>query len=420
MENGMMNKVERDFILLTQYVATNKLEKDNDWENTDWKALFELCNTNKLVASTYDLVKELPVAPKELLKSWEQFRLMTFFRQKKCFHSLKSLLEDISNQGISYALFKGNIIADLYQNPYDRLSSDSDIYVDEKDREIVTNIIMNHGYEYVPEDSKDFLVSAFINRGVGHKIELHTCLFEDYKGSQIDLLKDMNLTDESKRLLLNIDGAQIWTLGHMEHLIYQLFHFIKHFIVEGVSIRYLIDITLFINRYFDEISWDVFWEKMQILRYESFCERFFFLCEKYYGLNPKVLQTRKCELGEQAEEALLLDLMYKGNSSQSRQMDWQLIGSLKGYLEGEKTEVTGSPFYKKLRTYFPNQEDLNDYYMYAKKHKYLVPVAWIHRLFHGMKFRSENKDAYSVKEKAKAIDERERMIISLGLANEEK
>ena len=190
--------------------------------------------------------------------------------------------------------------------------------------------------------------------------------------------------------------------------------------MEGVSIRYLIDITLFINRYFDEISWDVFWKKMQLLHYESFCERFFFLCEKYYGLNPKVLQTRKCELEKQVEEALLLDLMYKGNRSQSRQLDWQLIGSLKGYLEGEKTEVTGSPLYKKIRTYVPNQEDLNDYYSYAKKHKFLLPVAWIHRLFHGTKFRSENKDAYSVKEKEKAIDERERMIISLGLANEEK
>lgn len=118
----VLNKLEQDFLILTQYVAKGACEIDNDWTSTDWDAIYKLCDTNKLIANTFDYVKMMPGLPSELLDRWEQYRLLTFFRQKKCFHSLKEVLATFEQHGIAYATFKGHIIADSYQNPYYRLS----------------------------------------------------------------------------------------------------------------------------------------------------------------------------------------------------------------------------------------------------------------------------------------------------------
>lgn len=415
-----MEKLERDFLLLTQYVATGNKETNNDWENTDWSEIYKICNINKMVANTHDWVKELIGLSPELLAQWDRFRFMTFVRQKKCFYSLRDVVNSFDEKQISYVVFKGNIIANLYANPYYRISADSDVFVEEDDREAATRVLLDLGYKYVEEESKDIMVSVFIKEEAGHKIELHTSLFEDYSGAQIDILNNMNLTAEEKRTIVEIDGTQFTTLGHEEHLIFQIFHFVKHFILEGVSIRYLIDITLFINSYYNEINWNSFWKKMQTLKYDTFCDRFFYLCKKYYGLNPEVIRNRAVTIDEATEESLLLDLIYKGNSNNNQKASYHLTGNLVGYLEGDKEEINTSPIYKKLKTVFPNQNDVHEYYLYAKKHKALVPVAWLHRPFHSLRLRLNKTETYSVKERGEAIDEREKMIMGMGLVDKSR
>lgn len=410
-----MKKYEEEFLLLTEYVATGKKNEEYEWTGSEWPEIYQLAMDNKLVANTCDYIKELNVVPEDIRQRWDKYRLYTFINQKKCFNSLKSLVEEFTSKEISYALFKGFIIANLYTNPYYRISSDSDILVSESQREAATAIIIEHGYIIEAEDCKDTVVTTFINEEVGHKIELHTSLFEDYEGKKIDLLNSMNLDDNAKRVSISIDGVDFVTLGHEEHLVYQLFHFIKHFIVEGVSIRYLIDITLFINKYYEAISWESFWDKMTILGYDKFARRFFSICQQHYGLKSEVMSIKNEDKDLNAEEIILLDLIYKGNSQGHQQKRYHLKGYLNGYLVGEKEDINESSLYKKIKKFFPKQRDINDYYAYAKKHKFLVPVAWVHRIFHSIHCRLNKEETYTMKEKAAAISEREQLYVKFGL-----
>lgn len=416
-----MEREEELFLALTQTVMTGQIDTDLPWEQADWEKIFELCQNNKLVANTFEYINQLSVVPEALTNRWNQLKFMTFIRQKKCFYSLKALIEEADKQQISYALFKGEIISNLYKNPYLRVSADSDIFVDEKDREKMLAIVEAQGYEYNEKKSKGDKVSVYYNRKNDHLIEVHTSLYEDYSGEQIDILNSMNLTNAEKRVKINIDGVNFFTLGHEEHLIFQMFHVIKHFMLEGVCIRYLIDITLFINKYFNEINWKSFWEKAERLNYVPFCYNFFSLCEKYYGLNSKVLAGRSVELSEEDEEALLLDFIYKGNSNGNRNQNWQLLDDMRAYLEGSKRYIESSSWLeKKRKLLFPSQAELPNYFTYAKENKFLVPIAWIHRIFHSIHKHHVNKKQYGVLERRKAIEFRESMIEKSGLLNAQK
>lgn len=416
-----MEREERIFLSLSQFAMFSKLDEKKDLTGCDWEKIFWLCSNNKLIANTYDYIKNISEIPTEIKAKWDQMRMMTFINQKKSFHSLKNLLERANEQNIPYVLFKGEIISNLYSNPYYRISADSDIFVEEKDWERMSNLMLSQGYEYVEEKSKSTKVSSFYNKKSAHLIELHTSLYEDYAGQQIDLLNSMNLTDERNRVKINMEGVDFYTLGHEEHLIFQIFHVVKHFMLEGVCIRYLIDISLFINKYIDEINWDSFWDKVQKLKYDSFCIKFFHLCEKYYGLNPKVMDGKDAKMSKEDEEELLLDFIYKGKRFQNSKEGWQLLDDMRAYLEGAKTQVESlSWLEKKRKLLFPSQSELQKYYGYAKKHKILVPIAWIHRIFHSAKQHNENKELYGVMERRKAIEYRERMIDKIGLVENEK
>jgi len=224
----------------------------------------------------------------------------------------------------------------------------------------------------------------------------------------------MNLTKEDSLIKINACGMEVTTLGYEQHFIFQMFHIIKHFSLQGVSIRYLVDVTLYLNRYEEYINFEKFWVKMEILSYAKFCENFFNICVQYLKMSPKILQGRKIRVSEDTEK-FMMDLINVGSIFDEKNAGWQILGIITPYFIGEQ-DIPKSKFKRQIKILFPASKDLPNEYAYARKLKILLPIAWIHKCVYFLIKRHKHKgDWYDAKEKLTVAEHRLSLMRSLGL-----
>ncbi|MBQ3796773.1 MAG: nucleotidyltransferase family protein [Butyrivibrio sp.] len=415
-----MKAEDRYFIELTRRAINRIHEDDGFFDAADWKRIFELARKNGLDAVLLDSAKECGKIPEDVLKIWEAARFETFMRQGVHFKKLMDILREMSSAGIDYAVFKGPAIAACYPNSLYRFSSDSDILVDASDRPKVSAMIEKRGYVVKEHETKE-KVFVYEHEASGHKIELHTSVFEDYEGAKIDILKGAEIDSPAHRIKIKTEGGEIRTFGVSEHLVYLVFHMIKHFVLEGANVRFFADITVFINNNIDQIDKKYFWGWMEKCNYTVFCENFLTICVKYLGLNKDILEGRIAKASESVLEDLLVDFIYCGDSDELRGKSWQLTATLQPYLVGERTKVKKSKRGRLISYIFPEADELNERYTYAKKHHALLPIAWVHRALHKFlwQLREREEENYTGMQKVEVVESRLGLLGSVGLLDEE-
>jgi hypothetical protein len=277
-------------------------------------------------------------------------------------------------------------------------------------------MFLNMGYEHDEEHSNAH-VQMLVSRDPASIIELHTRLWEDYEGRQMSVLESLAL--DAELVSVKACGLEIMTLEPTRHLIYQIFHIIKHFMLEKIGVRYLVDITLFIEKYAEQIDFKFFRESMHALGYAEFSRQFFNLCGIYIGLDTRPVTGSEPVLDDDAEK-LLADILGGGAGGTGGQAQWQVKGIMTPYLTGEK-QISGTSFGRKLDAIFLRPEDLQGKFVYARRYKILLPVAWVHRGFdYALKYLSRRKSTQGASEKLKITDERLILLNKLGLVDEKK
>ncbi len=413
-----MKKAERDFIELARLAINEGHPSEGQFEGTDWNAVFELACKNGLAAVTYDVAKECGGLPEEIRKPWEILRFQVFMRQTSHFKALCEVTADLEAAGIDYAVFKGQAISECYPKPAYRVSSDSDILVSDEDRPRASEVIEKRGYHY--EGGKKDKEFTYINDKNGHVIELHTTVFEDYEGVKIDKLKEANLDGTFHRIDFPVNGKTIRTFGVDQHLVYQMYHLIKHFMLEGANVRFFTDITLFVNKNNDKLNPEYLWDWMSKCGFEYFCENYFSICVDYFGMNPAILAGRKARASKEAFDVMLVDCIYGGDVNHIRGKAYQLIYAFMPYLVGEKTSVHSGKKDGFRKAYFPLPSELGDYYAYARKYPVLLPAAWIHRVIRNLilSMTGQKKGTYSAMQKQEIVEDRLSLFSSVGLLDE--
>lgn len=319
------------------------------------------------------------------------------------------VLQAAKEQNIKMVCFKGYILADVYPEWKTRVSSDSDIYVYQRDSEKAEKLLCDLGYEIEEEKSKK-QVPVYVHKKRKHVIELHFSLWEDYEGKQIDMLENMKITDENSLMQVKLGDMDVWTLSPTNHLIFQMFHIIKHFTVQGIGSRYMLDITFFVNHYIKDIDVSYFWECMEQLHYTDFCMYYFSLCAEYLHLNKDILGNKLVQCDASKKERLLEDMM---KFDKDEKNDYKVITLMSPYLEGRETHSGGS-ITRKLKLIFPSADALQDDFSYAKKHKILLPFAWVHKWCRFISNRLHGR-SHSAFSKIEEADDRVSMMKEMNL-----
>ena len=363
-------------------------------EHIDWKVVEEIAKEQITLPVLYHGLwanGRLGLLPQEIQEEWKEITCVTAIREMSRNADLERVLQAAAEWNIKLICFKGNVIARLYPEWKTRISGDYDIYVYERDKSKAVKLLQDLGYRQYMEDSKE-MVPVYVHPFRNHKIELHFSLWEDYEGYQMELLDSMQLTREESLIKIKIGNADAWTLSPTNHLIFQMFHIIKHFVVQGIGTRYMLDITCFVNHHLNELDKDMFWSCMEQLHYTDFCIHYFRLCIKYLDLNQDILPNQDCLDDENKQDKLLTDMMAFSNREKA---DYKVITLMSPYLEGRETRSGGSVM-RKLRLIFPKPDVLQDDFAYAKKHHILLPIAWVHKWGRFVKNRLTGKSTSAV------------------------
>lgn len=304
------------------------------------KELQELSCINRVCGLVYQIASSWNVEnqeEEEVLKSWKEEVTQDILREYQKISLLQKITELAYKNKIPMLFFKGHILEDLYPAIGFRTSGDTDIYVDRIYEQHIRKVLHTCGYEQEHRlDKKNVLTYYYRQEAIDiHKIELHFSLFEDLEGEDILLLTQMNLTALEKCVPLVCCGIRTLSMGHTEHLIYQMFHMVKHFVEQGIPMRYILDVSLFCNRYEEKIDIPYFWTCMEQLGYSSFCQCVFSICQNYFELSKAFMQGRKSE-SIWLQKAMEEDFLYFG----TRRYGEEYAGLFYEYkVQGEKGDL---------------------------------------------------------------------------------
>lgn len=394
-----------------------------NFDNCDWDLLIRHSYRNKTTMLINNAVNKERMnydIDEHTLSDWNNLSRQLFFRGIRQLSRYKEIMKMLQDNDIKPVVLKGYALAQLYPDIIQRYSSDLDIKFEESDKKRVTQLFKDFGLKHDIEDSKE---NVYIFYDDSISIEAHFTLWEDYEGRNIDVLRREHLDDPRTIIPVHLgesdipDGYYGYTLGVTEHLILQMFHVIKHFILEGIEIRYMVDLTLFINKYASEIDFDRFWRVMSDMEFEEYTVIYFSECIKFFDMTEKALNGRKFRLADD-EYAFLNDMMMVGKQSLDDTSSFSMLGILGPYVNGGKKPAIDKKG-RVLDALFPSAENIDKKYGYCKKYHCLLPVAWVHRALRTifMKITRGNK-VYGASGKIKGAEYRISMMQNAGMLRE--
>jgi hypothetical protein len=176
---------------------------------------------------------------------------------------------------------------------------------------------------------------------------------------------------------LSIDGSDIWTLNFTEHFLYLLAHSAKHFLHSGFGVRQVFDIILFAEIYGSQMDWKEIIKKTKKNRIYTFMINLFDIGVKYmrFDLEKACWPSEEQLLdGTLDSEDLLMDLLVGGVYGASS--DERRYSSNITLAAADKEGQAGGL----MASLFPKASYIAQKYEYVKKHSWLLPIGWGHRI----------------------------------------
>lgn len=307
---------------------------------------------------------------------------VNLIRRQRIMH----LIAEMETAGIGVKVLKGYAVAGCYVHPECRGSVDTDLLIEvEKEKNAI---------EFL--ESKGFKVS--IRGATSHHsvcqhqkygmLELHVALYAELiRDIWFGSVSETDLTQEPQVEVAEENGQYI-TLGYTDHLIFLTLHMVKHFILEGLTLRMMLDLALFFFAYSNSIDTERYWGVMERLKYSRLVNCVLWNMITYGGFDRSDFPGVAHSAPEDAK-LLLSDLIqggymgerekddrHKSGMEYNRQMllkeksQWQYV------LYMMRWKLTSG-----LNAMFPPIPKLRKKYPCIDRNILLVPFVWLYHVF---------------------------------------
>ena len=381
-----MEKTNLEFLSLLKSSLKNEKYDGEKIDFEDLVYIYKMSEIHHVVPMIYnaayneDFFKECDANFQAMFKS-SAFRYI-FSQIQRTNHFLE-VYKKLSEKNIKILVFKGIIFRNMYNNPDDRISSDEDILIKKEDYEKVKEFFLSEGFEFIDKGEE----CAYFSKSTGLCIEVSTSLFSHESRAYGHLNKLFEDVFE-KSIKINIDKIDILTLSHEQHLIYIVFHNMKHFLTGGFGIRQVADFSKYIETYGEYINWEKFWSDLKDLNYDTFALNLIEISLKYLGFNDdkitypdnitsfdELKNSQKYYINSESLINDILDAGVFGASTMDRKHT--ALMTLDAVEDKKKSN--------RLKAVFPNVNYLKDNYTYLQKYPILLPVAWGQRILSYLK-----------------------------------
>lgn len=282
-------------------------------------------------------------------------------------------LSELKKKGIRVCLIKGIAAAAAYPHPEYRISSDTDILIDEKDEAAVLAFLKENGYSVEPRRSKNEHHTK-ARHPIGGLLEVHVQLYSI--PTQKMILSGMELYGEEYKIE-SFDECEVYTLGTNDALMYLTAHYLKHLVDEGGGVRQMLDLLLYMKKYESEIDFEKYNSAMQALGYEKLIDVVKAVGAMYWGMDFPKEHRKLCEeLLTDSEEYGLF-----GHNSGGKNGFFTVYCERRGgKMKNEAVQFFGGER-SRMRRLFPKAQGLIERGYKHADNKLLYPFCCIHRLF---------------------------------------
>ena len=306
-------------------------------------------------------------------------------REMQRYTYVHNLLGEFAINDIVGCILKGESLARYYAVPESRESADVDILIP-KDREKESiRLLEKNGFKIQKREYGSHHFRA-VHPVVG-LLEIHTSMY----GKKTDDICFNNSIayKEAYEEFRGIDGTPLKTLGVTDTMIFLLMHFIKHFLSEGITVKHLNDILLYIEREYDKIHWNRIEEILKNLNFDILFLYLIDIGKKYMEFPDYPFDQDDTDIDVNVERQLLTDMYCGGQWGKQADRegfyDLYLKKRFRRFRVGDYTKYQKTEKIKGgLTRIFPNRRFMSINYKYVEQYPFLLPFAWIHRMFHGI------------------------------------
>lgn len=348
--------------------------------------LFKLSLQHQMGAAVYEQIRMSRICREtefiDLLTQWKKSAIRDVMIQMQKTDGFFRIYEKLIAAGLTPLVVKGLICRNLYSKPDYRISGDEDILLPKEQFEACDRILLKEGFERgaIDKDQLPYEI-PYLNRQNRVYIEVHFSLFSEESGAYGHLNQEFEEVFEHK-ISDVVQGKTVWTLSPTEHMFYLICHSFKHFLHSGFGVRQVCDMVKMAEAYGAQIDWKRVGERLEALNMAEYWSALVKIGERYLGMScekamyPESMRGKKVEI-----EPLLYDLLESGiygDSSDERKHSSNM--TLAAAING-KTDTVASV----CASLFPSRTYMKRAYPWLTQYPWLLPVAYMIRLFRYMK-----------------------------------
>ncbi|MBP5236219.1 MAG: nucleotidyltransferase family protein [Clostridia bacterium] len=335
-----MTATEKQFVQLLRAVISG----EEPPAEADWAGVWDLAGRHHLENMIWKTAKNDPSVPDDIrteLCNTYYAMIARDMRQQECFRQIKAALEDA---GIRFAPLKGLVLCGDYPETDFRFMSDLDVYIRPEDRRAIRKAVEGMGGRYRGTESGDEQFVVWDTVGV----EFHGRLLYRKTKSGIENYPDWRYVDgDSDRL--TEEGYALNLIGHAVH----------DLAGAGPGIRYILDLWIYRNRHLPQPDWEAVEQRLR--------------ADNIYEAAKNLLDLSEYLFGDGEETPLMTEMA-----------DYVLKGGLHGdYKRGLASQAAGGKAVRKQL--FRDRTEFENRYPWLKKYPFLLPVAWVMRIFQSFK-----------------------------------
>ena len=352
----------------------------DDVSADQYAQLLELAQNHHVLPMFFEATYRCPAAAAiepARLRACRGMVLQSVSMQSVQTQSFLDLNRYLREQGIRPIVVKGIICRRLYPQPDHRYSGDEDLLCPPHQIEQCHTALLEYGMTPCSEHLDAYEVPYRKCDGTLY-IEMHKRLFAE----DSDIFSPCNelfAQAFDRAVEVAIEGEAVLTLHPTDHLLYLIVHAFKHFLHSGFGIRQICDIILFAEANGSKLDWDYLLEKCTNLRADRFAAAIFAIGLRHLGFDSDTACYPQKWRRILVDETPLLEDLLRGGIYGAADRD--RLHSSNMTLNAVSADKKGKQSAGVLRTAFPSAKALSGRYPYLQSKPFLLPVAWISRLF---------------------------------------
>lgn len=305
-----MTKQDFLFTLLRSELWNKHAKKPVELPDTAYRSLVDMAEMQTVTGMLCNALAESNVKLGKLNAIDTFVRLRDIEkRNKELDNGVANFARLMNDHHIQYFVVKGQTVSTLYPHPHVRIPGDIDVFIRQSDMQRALQLISQTWNVEVPEFSGKHIAIAYCDtelevhqRLQGFNSSKHQTYWDEVYDKAFDMPSHMT-----------IGGETVQVLEPTLMVLHIFVHFYAHLLVLGVGLRQLVDLTVCLNAYRQEIDWHLLEKHLRSLgMYHAFCAMGYVMMHRL-GLPKDCFQFRIEHWHERYEQRILDDMFYRGN-----------------------------------------------------------------------------------------------------------